>query len=138
MSTRTVETGPFRPGDRHAVAARQAGTRARYRAWLLVRLTGLLLSVLVLGHFALTHIVTDVADTGSAFVARRWGSAFWLAWDWLMLVAALAHGGAGVWIAIGDYAPARPRRGRLRGALLAAVAVAFVLGSITIARATLG
>ena len=48
-----------------AQAVERAGRSVARRgvvAWLLVRLTGLLLTVLVLGHFALTHILTDVAE----------------------------------------------------------------------------
>ena len=117
---------------------RALGARGRVLAWVMVRVTGLLLSVLVLGHFVLTHILTDVADTGSTFVARRWGSGVWLAWDWLMLAAALAHGTAGIWVAIEDYSPSPASRRRRQRALVALAAVLFVLGSVTIARVVLG
>lgn len=100
--------------------------RRRAVAFVTVRLSGVLLAVLALGHFAITHIVHDVADTGSRFVAARWGSALWITWDVLMLVCAFAHGAAGVWVAIADHAPdLRSRRRRQRGLL--AVAGAFVL-----------
>jgi len=105
-------------------------------AWLLVRLTGLLLTVLVIGHFALTHIVTDVADTGSAYVASRWASALVVGWDWLMLAAAVLHGAAGLRVVIGDYAAPSARRALV--GLLVALSVAMVaLGSWTIARVAL-
>ena len=121
-----------------AVRPRAAGSRGRALVWVMVRLTGLLLSVLVLGHFAITHIVTDVANTGASFVARRWSSGVWLAWDWLMLAAALAHGTAGIWVAIEDYTPSPAARRRRQSALLALATVLFVLGTITIARVVLG
>lgn len=101
--------------------------------WLVVRVTGLLLAVLVIGHFAVTHIVTDVADTGSAFVAERWRSAVVLGWDWLMLAAAVLHGAAGLRLIVVEYAG--PRRVRLVSAALFAVSVAMLLlGSATILR----
>jgi succinate dehydrogenase / fumarate reductase membrane anchor subunit len=96
------------------------------------------LTVLVLGHFALTHIVNDVAETDAAFVARRWGSALWLIWDWLMLVAALVHGAAGVSVAIDDYAPAADQRGRYRRILLGLTTAALAAGTVTIAVAATG
>ena len=68
MTSSTAASAPARP--------RRLVRRGLF-GWLLVRLTGLLLTVLVIGHFALTHIVTDVAQTGSAYVASRWGSARW-------------------------------------------------------------
>lgn len=101
--------------------------------WLVVRVTGLLLAVLVIGHFAVTHIVTDVADTGSEFVAERWRSTIVLGWDWLMLAAAVLHGAAGLRVIVVEYAG--PRRVRVVSAALFAVSVAMVLlGTLTILR----
>jgi succinate dehydrogenase / fumarate reductase membrane anchor subunit len=106
-------------------------------AWLLVRFTGLILTVLVIGHFALTHIVTDVAQTGSSYVASRWASALVVGWDWIMLAAAVLHGAVGLRVVIGDYAPAHGR-GVLVG-LLVVLGVAMVaLGTWTIARVLIG
>jgi succinate dehydrogenase / fumarate reductase membrane anchor subunit len=112
-----------------------AEPRSRTLDYVLLRVTGLLLSVLVLGHFAVTHVVTDVADDNSAFVARRLGSALWIAWDSAMLAAALAHGAAGVRIALGDYLGGRPARKLLERGLAATVFLLFVVGTFAIARA---
>ena len=113
-------------------------TRNRVRPavanWLVVRLTGLILALLVLGHFALTHFVTDVAQTDSAFIADRWASPLFLAWDWTMLVCAVAHGAAGIWVAIGEYASGG-RRTALRRALLALALLMIAGGTATIALA---
>lgn len=138
MSTDVAGTGAFRAGDRQGATVRALGSRGRAISWLVVRLTGLLLSVLVLGHFVLTHIVTDVADTGVTFVARRWGAVLWLAWDWLMLASAVVHGAAGVWIVIEDYTPAGPRRRGLHWFLLAISVLVFIVGTATIAIVILG
>ena len=96
MTASPPQAGPFRAGNRHEVPPRSRSTRGHVLTWVLVRLTGLILTVLVLGHFALTHIIYDVAETDAAFIARRWSSALWLAWDWLMLAWAILHGAAGV------------------------------------------
>lgn len=138
MQTRSaIEAEPapaLRPG-RRAARRRETRPRARAASFVLVRVTGLALTVLVLGHFALTHIVHDVADTNSAFVARRWSSALWVAWDGLMLASAIAHGAAGVWIAIDDYTPDPVKRGRRRAVLLSLSGLALALGTIAIAAA---
>lgn len=102
--------------------------------YVLLRLTGLVLSVLVLGHFAVTHVVTDVADDNAAFVARRLSSWLWIAWDSTMLAAALAHAGVGVRVAFADYSSGRVRRAVGRGVTVLVV-VLFALGAIAIARA---
>jgi succinate dehydrogenase hydrophobic anchor subunit len=101
----------------------------------MVRVTGLILAVLVLGHFALTHITTDVAETGSDFIARRWGSVFWVLWDWAMLTAAMLHGAAGVWIIIEDYTPDPDKRRRRQRLLVSSSTLLFVLGLVVIAAA---
>jgi succinate dehydrogenase hydrophobic anchor subunit len=104
----------------------------RVLSFVMVRLTGLFLTVLVLGHFGLTHIVTDVAETDSSFIARRWSSAVWLTWDWLLLFMAILHGAAGVWVVIDDYTPDLARRRRRRRALVIVSALALVIGTATI------
>jgi succinate dehydrogenase / fumarate reductase membrane anchor subunit len=116
-------------------AIRDEEASSRVFGYVALRVTGLMLSVLVLGHFAVTHFVTDVAHDNAAFVARRLSSAVWIVWDGTMLAAALAHGAFGVRLAIADYATdARARRlwGRTVGLV---VVVLFVLGLIVIARA---
>jgi succinate dehydrogenase hydrophobic anchor subunit len=128
------EGGEFRPGERYDVPARSAeGGRLFY--YLMVRITGLLLAILVLGHFVVTHITTDVAETGSDFIARRWGSVLWLLWDWAMLTAAMLHGAAGVWNAIEDYTPDREKRRRRQRLLVSISTLLFVLGIVVIAAA---
>ena len=108
-------------------------TQPRLAAFLLMRVTAVALAVLVLGHFAVTHLVDDVAETGSSFVLRRWSSALWLAWDWTMLAAALAHAGAGIWLLIDEQARAPRARRLLQRALAAAVGVLLAVGTTTLA-----
>lgn len=116
---------------------RARAPRAPLANWLTIRLTALVLSVLVLGHFALTHFITDVADTDSSFVAARWASPLFIAWDWTMLVAAVVHGAAGLWVAIGEYATGR-RRTLLRRGLIALSLVMLAGGTATIVVAVAG
>jgi succinate dehydrogenase / fumarate reductase membrane anchor subunit len=101
--------------------------------YVLLRVTGLVLSVLVLGHFAVTHFVTDVAHDDSVFVARRLASTLWVAWDSTMLAAALAHGAFGLRIGLADYTTGRLRRA-LQRAVLGLAAALFVLGALAIGR----
>lgn len=108
-------------------------THPRLAAFLLVRTTALALAILVLGHFAVTHVVNDVADTGSGFVLERWSSALWLAWDWTMLAAALAHAGAGIWLLIDEQAPAPRRRRAFHVALAGTVVVLLAVGTAALA-----
>lgn len=112
---------------------RAAGRRRS--AYVLLRMSGLLLSVLVLGHFVVTHITTDVADTDSQFIDQRWGSALWIGWDGLMLAATLLHAVLGLWAVTADYSSVQQRR-LLRGILIAAAAVVFAGGMALLVIAT--
>jgi len=118
------------------VAHQDDGASPRLLDYVVLRLTGLALAVLVLGHFAVTHFVTDVAGDDSSFVARRLSSALWIAWDSAMLAAALAHGVAGVRIALVDYA-AEVRR-RLERATVALSLALFGIGVLAIVQVTNG
>lgn len=104
-------------------------TQPRLAVFLVMRVTAVALAVLVLGHFAVTHLVNDVAETGSSFVLRRWSSALWLAWDWTMLAAALTHAGAGLWLLIDEQASAPRRRRALHAALALTVAALLAVGT---------
>ena len=56
--------------------------------WLFMRISGLLLLVLAVGHVLIMHLPdggVDRVDFG--FVATRWESPFWRTWDWMLLVA---------------------------------------------------
>jgi len=130
-------SAPFRPAAWELVPSTVAVTdpSSRLFDYVLLRVTGLMLSVLVVGHFAVTHFVTDVARNDSAFVARRLSSILWIAWDAAMLAAALAHGAAGVRLALADYSPESGRRRVLERVVVSASVVFFVLGCIAITRA---
>lgn len=111
---------------------RDPGWVAQRVRYLLLRVTGIMLTVLVLGHFALTHIVHDVAETDSVFIAQRWSSALWVAWDGLMLGAAFAHGAAGLLVVVRDVQTRPgPRRTWLTG-LLGLTFLLMILGAATL------
>ncbi len=61
--------------------------------WLFMRISGLVLLILTVGHVLIMHIPDGGVDRVSfAFVALRWRSPFWRTWDWMLLVLALIHG----------------------------------------------
>jgi succinate dehydrogenase / fumarate reductase, membrane anchor subunit len=130
MTASRNTVSPARAGIQQAGAA---GVRRHAWSYLLVRLTGLLLAVLVCGHFIVVHFANDVAATNASFIARRWSQALWVAWDWLMLATGLLHGAIGVNAALRDYASGR-RRDALRAGLIALTIALFAFGSIVIAR----
>ena len=71
-------------------------------SWLFMRLSGLALLLLALGHMVLMHLVHSVDEISYAFVAGRYAGWFWRSYDLAMLVLAMLHGTNGVRILIDD------------------------------------
>ena len=70
-----------------------------------MRISGLALIVLVLGHLFIMNILDGgVHRINWGFVAGRWASPFWQFWDLSMLWLAQLHGGNGLRTIIDDYA----------------------------------
>jgi succinate dehydrogenase / fumarate reductase membrane anchor subunit len=72
-------------------------------AWWFMRVSGLLLVLLALGHLVIMHIIHNVDTIDYAFVAARWATPFWRTYDWLMLTLALLHGLNGARVVADDY-----------------------------------
>ena len=70
----------------------------------------MLLVPLVLGHFAIMHVIDGARPINFAFVSGRWANLFWRVYDFAMLTLALAHGGNGLRVIIDDYARSGTRR----------------------------
>jgi succinate dehydrogenase / fumarate reductase membrane anchor subunit len=101
--------------------------------WLFMRLSGIVLVALVLGHL-LIQLVLDggVTKIGFAFVAGRWASPFWQAWDLLMLWLAMLHGANGLRTVINDYAERDTTRFWLKMLLYTATVFTVLLGTLVI------
>jgi len=72
-------------------------------SWVFMRLSGLLLLGLALGHLVLMHLIHNVDEVTYAFVAGRYAGWFWRGYDLLMLILAMIHGTNGARILIDDY-----------------------------------
>ncbi|MDQ3345635.1 MAG: succinate dehydrogenase [Chloroflexota bacterium] len=127
---RVIYTNP----SRAARPKPEASGRERFW-WYFMRLSGLALVFLALGHMFIMHVL--VVLTGQqidfAFVQSRWGTPFWRIYDLLLLVLALAHGVNGARIVISDYVTHRTARGLLLSLLLAISAIWLVAGIAIIA-----
>jgi succinate dehydrogenase / fumarate reductase membrane anchor subunit len=72
--------------------------------WLFMRLSGILLLFLAVGHVLIMHVLeTGVERVNFSFVVDRWSSPFWRTWDWMMLSLALLHGIVGMRTIFLDY-----------------------------------
>jgi succinate dehydrogenase / fumarate reductase membrane anchor subunit len=118
-------------------APRSARTRSRTNfelySWLFMRVSGLVLIFLVLGHLFIMNILDGgVQRINFAFVAGRWSSPFWQVWDLLMLWLAQLHGGNGLRTIINDYAERDSTRLLLKAVLYASVVLILFTGTLVI------
>ena len=111
------------------------GSRGNFElyAWLFMRISGLFLVVLVLGHLFIMNILDGgVQRINFAFVAGRWSSPFWQTWDLLMLWLAQLHGANGMRTIINDYTRRDTTRFWLKMLLYAASGLVLFLGTLVI------
>ena len=103
---------------------------SRTLSFVVLRFTGIALAFLALGHFFLTHIANDVAETGSDFILARWNSLFWIIWDSALLICCAAHIVAGGLIIVYDYSEDRAKRSMRSNMLLSTVFLFLLIGLI--------
>ena len=97
-----------------------------------MRLSGIVLLFLAIGHLLIMHVINSIDDIDYAFVAARWAGPFWRIYDGLMLVLALVHGLNGMRTILEDYLrPGKWRRFGL-GALYGLGGLILVLGLYTL------
>ena len=120
-------------------ARRRRPTSSRSRtnfemySWVFMRMSGLLLFVLVLWHLLIMNILDDgVQRVNFAFVAGRWASPFWRAWDLAQLWLAELHGTNGLRVIINDYAERDGTRFWLKMLLYTSAFLVLLLGTLVI------
>ena len=114
---------------------RPAARRGNFElyAWVFMRVSGLALIVLVLGHLFIMNILDGgVHRINFAFVAGRWSSPFWQFWDLSMLWLAEIHGTNGLRTVINDYARRDATRFWLKVLLYTSAVLILALGTFVI------
>ena len=102
-------------------------------SWVFMRMSGLLLVVLVLGHLLIMNILDGgVHRINFGFVAGRWASPFWRTWDLAQLWLAELHGTNGLRTIINDYAVRDQTRFWLKMLLYTSAFLVLVLGTLVI------
>lgn len=121
--------------DKPRAPRRRSARRSNFElhSWLFMRLSGLALIVLVLGHLFIMNILDGgVHKINFAFVAGRWSSPFWQFWDLSMLWLAQLHGGNGLRTVINDYARKDATRFWLKILLYVSMVLIVALGTFVI------
>jgi succinate dehydrogenase / fumarate reductase membrane anchor subunit len=117
----------------HPRSTRAGRSNMEMYSWIFMRVSGLVLIFLVLGHLLIMNVLDGgVQRINFAFVAGRWASPFWQIWDLLQLWLAMLHGGNGMRTIIADYAERPSTRFRLTMLLYVTTAFIIVLGTLVI------
>jgi succinate dehydrogenase / fumarate reductase membrane anchor subunit len=97
-------------------------------AFLFMRLSGVVLLLLAVGHMLLQHVFRDVHALTLQVVADIWRSWGWRAWDLLLLIFAIAHGFNGVRQILEDYIH-KPRTVKIINRILVVFLILTILWS---------
>jgi succinate dehydrogenase / fumarate reductase membrane anchor subunit len=101
-------------------------------AWIFMRISGLALLFLALGHLLIMHIIHNVDHIDFQFVAARYATPFWRTYDLLMLWFAMIHGVNGIRTVLVDYISPRGWRTASLASLFVLGFVLLTLGSLAI------
>ena len=102
-------------------------------SWFFMRISGVLLVFLLLGHMAIMHVFGGGVDRiNFDFVAARWSGIFWRTYDWFLLALALLHGGVGVRTVIQDYVRRDGWRVFLKALAYTAIFTFLAIGTLVI------
>ena len=116
-------------------APRTVGPRRNLEkyGWIYMRASGVVLIVLIFGHLFINLVAGQgVKQIDFAFIAGKYATPFWQAWDGLMLWLALIHGGNGMRTITNDYVVSPLANRLVKYALVAATVVLIVLGTLVI------
>jgi succinate dehydrogenase / fumarate reductase membrane anchor subunit len=98
--------------------------RERYM-YLFMRMSGVALLLLAVGHMLIQHTLNSVHNLTLQFVATQWNSWGWRAYDMGLLIFAAVHGFNGLRNVLEDYIHNEKTIRAIRGAL-----VVFLIASI--------
>lgn len=97
-------------------------------AFLFMRLSGILLLLLAVGHMLLQHVLRDVHSLTLQTVQDIWRSWGWRAYDLLLLIFAIVHGFNGLRQVLEDYIH-KPRTVNIIGRLIVIFVIITVVWS---------
>ncbi|MGP0064827.1 MAG: succinate dehydrogenase hydrophobic membrane anchor subunit [Isosphaeraceae bacterium] len=105
-------------------------------AWYFMRVSGLILVLLALGHLFITHILNNVENVNYEFVAGRWADprtgVLWRLWDLTMINLAVLHGFNGLRQILDEYVTRPNRRVLLRTLIWTGAIFLMTIGSYAI------
>lgn len=88
----------------------QPRNRFELYAWLLMRITGVILILMAVFHFLYMHFFLQVDNIDFDVIASRWANPGWRVYDFLLLAFAFTHGMNGARVVLEEYIPRKLHR----------------------------
>jgi succinate dehydrogenase / fumarate reductase membrane anchor subunit len=105
-------------------------------AWYFMRISGLVLVFLAVGHLFIMHIANNVENINYAFVAGRWSNPttgwIWRLWDLAMIGLAMFHGFNGLRQILDEQVHGPRARVAMHTGIWAAMTALMLLGTYAI------
>ena len=102
-------------------------------AWLFMRLSGVSLILLAVGHMVMQHITHDVHEVTVGWIlGQRWGLTWIRVWDLALLSLAFVHGLNGFRAVIQDYIHNTTALKLVRLLIIAAGLIVLLMGAVAI------
>jgi len=125
MSTVTTDRGAARSGGGHEAPARGPRSNFELRAWVFMRVSGVLLLFMTLYHLVWWNLVVGVEHLSAELVLERWNHWPWRLFNVGLATFALLHGLNGLRYVLEDYVRS-PRAQRIAKT----IAYVIVLGTL--------
>ena len=114
------------------MARARPATNFELVSWLFMRVSGVLIAFLLLGHIFVMHILHHVDEVSYQFAAERLANPFWRIYDLVLLGLVLIHGLTGVRIALDDHIHNRGWRIVLKTGLWLVGALFLIVGAFVL------
>ena len=111
-------------------AKEQSHANAELNWWIFMRISGVVLVFLILGHVWMTFIQVSENDATFDAVVYKLTQPAWKLYDWLILALALLHGVNGARYSIEDYVRSRPNRFWVKALFYTLSAGLFIFGTV--------
>jgi succinate dehydrogenase / fumarate reductase membrane anchor subunit len=115
---------------RYQDARAQARSNPELAWWVFMRVSGVVLIFLVLGHIYMTFLLTSELQASYSVVVNQLAQPVWKIYDWLMLTLAMLHGVNGARYSIDDYVQKVSRRVWTKTLVYGLAALIYVLGTM--------
>ncbi|WP_135256694.1 succinate dehydrogenase hydrophobic membrane anchor subunit [Thermus caldilimi] len=117
---------------RYEEALLEASTNLELYWWVFMRISGVVLVFLLIGHMWMNSVITDLNSINYEYVAKRLSQTTWKIYDLLILALGLLHGANGLRYVLDDWIRNPSRRFWTKVVLYSLIAFLFFLGSLSL------